>query len=123
MPAWSRPRWPVWIVTLMMLGTSAYQHHTYHVPPEYQTLFSVLYVVGCGALIAGTFLGARWAFVVVCLTVWIFPFETLISVKPPVRGTVLSLLHIASVLLLAMEWRYYWKRRDTPTKLPADSDH
>jgi len=96
----------VWIVVLMTAGVALFQFPFYHIP----WVYSPLYFLGCGALVYGFYSGARWAFVVSVVTVWIFPFETYIGVKPPLRGTILCILHFVSLALLVYSWRYYWKR-------------
>lgn len=95
----------VWIVVAMSAATAVYQYPTYTPPPPL-----VPYVIGCGLLILGFAIGARWAFVVCMATLWIFPVETFVGIKAPLHGTTLSILHAVAAGLLAVSWRHYWKR-------------
>lgn len=96
----------VWIVVVMTTCVALYQFPKYNIP----VMYSPLYFLGCGTLIYGFYSGARWAFVVSVVTVWIFPFETYIGIKPPLRGSILSVLHFVSLGLLVYEWRFFWRR-------------
>jgi hypothetical protein len=95
------PPWPVLLVVLMTIGAAVFQFPFYRMPWGY----SPLYFLVVGLLAGGIYAGARWAFVVDVITVWIFPFETLVGVKPPIRGSVLSVLHIIAVVLRVISWR------------------
>ena len=96
----------VWMVVVMTTAAALYQFPHYKFP----VVYSPLYFLACGTLIYGFYSGARWAFVVNVVTVWIFPFETYIGIKPMERGSILSVLHVVSVALLVYEWRYFWRR-------------
>lgn len=117
----------VWIVVAMMTATTVYQYPTYGinrparpgetatrerdgVPMVRECLPLLPYALGTGLLILGTALGARWAFVVNVVTVWIFPLETAMGIKGTLHGSTLSVLHVIAVILLGLSWRYFWKR-------------
>lgn len=97
--------WPVWIVVLLSTGTAIYQYPTYTPSPPL-----VPYVLGCGLLVLGFGVGARWAFVVCAATIWIFPLETAIGIKAPLHGSTLTVLHVVAMGLLTLSWRYYWEK-------------
>ncbi|MBI1317398.1 MAG: hypothetical protein GC168_00430 [Candidatus Hydrogenedens sp.] len=119
----------IWLIALSTTAVAMYQYPLYSYPKTVQQVDDagnpagettvreklplVPYVLGVGFLIFCTTIGTRWAFVFNVLTVWIFPYETLIGVKPPLRGTILTLLHAAAVILLFVYWRYYWKKNET----------
>lgn len=101
----------VWIVVAMTTTVALYQFPTYRIP----TVYAPLYFLGCGALIYGFYAGARWAFVVNAITVWIFPFETYLGVKAPLHGTTLSVLHVIALALLIQSRDFFWKKPPAAT--------
>lgn len=109
-PLARRPPWGIVLVVALTLGAAVYQVPHYRVPPEYQLPVFGGIIVFVAALAAGIYTGGRWAFVVDLLTVWIFPYETFIGVKPMPRGAILSALHIVAVIILIIHWQYFWKR-------------
>jgi len=103
-----RPPWQAVAVALMTAGVAVFQFPFYNIP----WLFAPLYFVGCGLLAWGFYAGWRVAFVINVVTVWIFPLETYLGIKPLLRGSALSVLHVIALVLLVAAWQHYWNRRE-----------
>lgn len=109
-----RPPWTMWLVVAMTVCAVVYQYPHWRVPAEHQSTFLAIIIGIVLALSLGVLYGGRWAFVVMYLTVWIFPFETYyLGIKPMFRGSVLTAAHLIAVILLAISWRYFWTKGDT----------
>lgn len=106
-----RPPWPVLLVVAMTAAAAILQFPYYRVPESFAPYFPWLYFSFITLLCFGIYIGSRVAFVFDVITVWIFPLETVMGIKPPLRGTLLSLSHIVAVVLLCICWRYFWQKR------------
>lgn len=108
-----RPPWTMWLVAVMTVCAVVYQYPHWRVPEEHQSTFLAIIIGIVVALCLGVLYGGRWAFVVMYLTVWVFPFETYyLGIKPMFRGSVLTVSHLLTVILLAVSWRYFWTSGD-----------
>ena len=105
--------WQIWAVVALTLVACIMLVPLDHIPQRSVRVMA-FFAALCFLMLSGFYTGARWAFVVSILTLWIFPYETWRGIKPPVAGSILCLMHLSSVLLLLSCWRYIWTQPTPP---------